>query len=82
MGDAPAAIEFDHVSMAFGRKTPMKDMRKTVLDDLSFTVERGSIVCLLGPSGARARNASNATKHPRANSKAALSWLITGACPP
>ncbi|WCB91866.1 ABC transporter [Baekduia alba] len=40
----PAPIEFDGLVKRFGRRT--------VLDDLSFTVPAGSVVGLLGPNGA------------------------------
>ena len=45
------AIRFEGVSQAFGRKTPLADMRKKVLDDIDFEIPRGQIACLLGPSG-------------------------------
>ena len=45
------AIVFEGVCQAFGRKTPLADMRRKVLDDVDFEVPRGEIVCLLGPSG-------------------------------
>lgn len=44
-------IEFEGVTQCFGRKTPLADTRKTVLDDLDFSVPSGQIICLLGPSG-------------------------------
>ncbi|MBC5584416.1 ABC transporter ATP-binding protein [Eggerthella sp. NSJ-70] len=37
--------------MRFGRKTPLGDRRKTVLDQVNLDVPAGRIVCLLGPSG-------------------------------
>lgn len=45
------AIEFEAVCQAFGKKTPLADKRKKVLDGVDFEVPRGQIVCLLGPSG-------------------------------
>lgn len=44
-------IAFSDVSMRFGRKTPLEDERKTVLDHVDLDVPSGRIVCLLGPSG-------------------------------
>lgn len=44
-------IAFSDVTMRFGRKTPLRDGRKTVLDRVSLNVPAGRIVCLLGPSG-------------------------------
>lgn len=44
-------ITFSDVTMRFGRKTPLGDERKTVLDRVSLNVPTGRIVCLLGPSG-------------------------------
>ena len=51
--DAPAApmIEFKDVVQSFGRKTPIADERRVVLDHVDLTVPHGSILCLLGPSG-------------------------------
>ncbi len=51
--DAPAApmIEFKDVVQSFGRKTPLADERRVVLDHVDLAVPRGSILCLLGPSG-------------------------------
>lgn len=43
-GGVPAVIEFNGVSKRFGRRT--------VLNDLTFTVPQGSVVGLLGPNGA------------------------------
>jgi phospholipid/cholesterol/gamma-HCH transport system ATP-binding protein len=40
---APPKVSFSHVSIAF-------DDRK-ILDDISFTIERGEILCILGRSG-------------------------------
>lgn len=48
--DSPAVV-FKGVCQAFGRKTPLADMRKKVLDGIDFEAQRGQIVCLLGPSG-------------------------------
>lgn len=44
MSAAPPPIEFDGLVKRFGRRT--------VIDDLSFTVPQGSVVGLLGPNGA------------------------------
>ena len=44
MSVSKAAVEFDHVSLAFDDHV--------VLDDLSFTVPKGSMRILLGASGA------------------------------
>ncbi|MEA5021167.1 MAG: ABC transporter ATP-binding protein [Gordonibacter sp.] len=44
-------IAFSDVNMRFGRKTPLGDERKTVLDHVNLTVPAGRIVCLLGPPG-------------------------------
>lgn len=44
-------IAFSDVSMRFGRKTPLGDECKTVLDHVDLDVPAGRIVCLLGPSG-------------------------------
>jgi len=41
--DRMSAVRFDHVSKAFGRRT--------VLDDVSFEIEKGQAFCLLGRSG-------------------------------
>ena len=46
-----SVIVFAGVRQAFGKKTPLSDMRKTVLDGVDFEVPLGRIVCLLGPSG-------------------------------
>ncbi|MCL1799544.1 MAG: ABC transporter ATP-binding protein [Eggerthellaceae bacterium] len=57
MKDGPAtrdntpAIELVDVVQRFGRKTPLADMRQTVLDHVGFNVAPGTILCLLGPSG-------------------------------
>ncbi|MDR2721579.1 MAG: ABC transporter ATP-binding protein [Coriobacteriaceae bacterium] len=51
MKENTPAIELVNVVQCFGRKTPLVDMRQTVLDHVSFEVAPGSIVCLLGPSG-------------------------------
>lgn len=48
---ADPAIRFRGVCKSFGRKTPAGDNRKQVLNDVTFDVPRGQIVCLLGPSG-------------------------------
>lgn len=44
-------VSFEKVEMGFGRKTPVKDLRKKVLDGVDLQLKRGEIVCLLGPSG-------------------------------
>ena len=44
-------IAFSDATMRFGRKTPLGDGRKTVLDQVNLDVPAGRIVCLLGPSG-------------------------------
>lgn len=44
-------IEFKEVVQGFGRKTPLTDNRRVVLDRITMAVPRGSILCLLGPSG-------------------------------
>ena len=44
-------IRFDSVYMAYGKKTPFADNRKTVLNGIDFHLKRGEILCLLGPSG-------------------------------
>ena len=44
-------IAFCDATMRFGRKTPLGDQRKTVLDQVNLDVPAGRIVCLLGPSG-------------------------------
>lgn len=44
-------ITFSNVTMRFGRKTPLGDRRRAVLDHVSLDVPAGRIVCLLGPSG-------------------------------
>lgn len=45
------AIQISKAVQAFGRKTPVKDMRQTVLNGVDLTVMPGETVCLLGPSG-------------------------------
>ncbi|NLG10779.1 MAG: ABC transporter ATP-binding protein [Coriobacteriaceae bacterium] len=44
-------IEFSGVTQGFGHKTPIKDERRVVLNDVSLQIDEGEIVCLLGPSG-------------------------------
>jgi|GEM_PF-4597800 len=43
MSDTTAAIEFRHVSIDFDEKR--------ALEDLSFRLERGQMICLTGVSG-------------------------------
>ena len=43
------AVEVRDLSVAFGNRQKAKNI--TVLDNINFTVEPGSFVCLLGPSG-------------------------------
>ena len=50
-GVPDAMVSFKHVGMEFGRKTPLADTRKHVLDDISLDIASGTILCLLGPSG-------------------------------
>lgn len=51
MEHAQPMIAFSDATMRFGRKTPLGDRRKTVLDQVNLDVPAGRIVCLLGPSG-------------------------------
>lgn len=44
-------IKFENVSHCFGRKTPVADKRKVVLNGVDFQLRSGEIICLLGPSG-------------------------------
>jgi len=44
-------IGFSGVTQGFGHKTPIKDERRVVLDNVSIQIDKGEIVCLLGPSG-------------------------------
>lgn len=44
-------IQFEKVVHCFGKKTPIADKRKKVLNGVDFTLNQGEIICLLGPSG-------------------------------
>jgi NitT/TauT family transport system ATP-binding protein len=43
LADAPTVIEFDRIGLEFGSRR--------VIHDLSFTMRKGELVCVIGPSG-------------------------------
>jgi ATP-binding cassette subfamily B protein len=50
--EGPGRIEFDHVWFAYGETEPSKEQPEWVLRDVSFTIEPGETVAIVGHTGA------------------------------
>ncbi|MBB6404072.1 NitT/TauT family transport system ATP-binding protein [Arthrobacter sp. AZCC_0090] len=77
---APPRLDVSHLAKTYG----MGDKARTVIEDLTFTVDAGEVVCIVGPSGVGKTTLLKclAGLHPSSSGRAAIDGRTISGPPP
>ncbi|RAX43784.1 ABC transporter ATP-binding protein [Arthrobacter sp. AQ5-06] len=79
-GTAPARLDVSHLAKSYGTG----DKAKTIIEDLTFTVAVGEVVCIVGPSGVGKTTLLKclAGLHPATSGRASIDGRVINGPPP